>query len=260
MRDASSESGFTLARLAVVLVVIGLIAGAVIVAGNFKQTGEAHKGLTQLEIYQSAAASFRTKYSYLPGDLPAALALQLKFVTRDGSAGRGDGNNLLEGNSYSSNKAVGTIQSGEPFFFWEDLFSSNLIKESFDTAIDTVPVKDLVGSELDDYLPDARIGNNNRIYVYSDGKVNYFGVSAVVRLNGGFGTIASNPGLTAKQAYEIDKKTDDGNPTSGKVIARYINGDLQNANSTSSNCYDKASLKYSVGQTGLNCALSFAFE
>ncbi len=264
MRDTESTSGITLAQIAVVIVVIGLFAGMAVIGGSYKSTGEAQKDISQLEKYQSAAADFRSKYGYLPGDLPAALAVQLKFVARDGSAGRGDGNNLLEGNSYSNNKAVGSIQSGEPLFFWEDIYSANLIKDPYDTATDSVPAKDVVGSQLDDYLPDAHIGNGNRIYVYSDGKVNYFGISSVVRINGGFGTIASTPGLTAAQAYDIDKKVDDGIPTSGKVVARYLNVDIQDTSSAvaAAGCYSKSSTQYSVshGPAALNCALSFAFE
>jgi hypothetical protein len=259
-------AGFSLVKAAIVFVVVGLIAGASLVMNNYQDMGEAQKDLTQLTKYKTAIAEFRTKFSYLPGDLPAALAMQLKFISRDGGAGRGDGNGFIEGNSYTASHAVGTIQSGEPLFLWEDLFSSTLIKDPFDTATDTVPANDIVGDQLDEYFPKAHFGENNRLYVYSDGKANFFGLSNIIRINGGFGSIASSPGLTIKQAYDIDKKMDDGLPTTGKVVARYINGEIQTAppaaTAKTALCYNPASSQYSVTSdaAALSCGLSFQFE
>jgi hypothetical protein len=81
--------------------------------------------------------------------------------------------------------------------------------------------------------------------------------------------------MTVVQAYQIDKKVDDGYPTTGSVTATWGSGGLaENAaaatvnvtstsGGTSSSCYDSATGTYSLSQNngaGANCALSFRFQ
>ena len=89
-----------------------------------------------------------------------------------------------------------------------------------------------MGAQMALYLPTAKIGLGNYIYVWSggwgaaswpaaipDGK-NYFGLSAITALDEW--EILSNAGLTVAEAYNIDTKIDDGLPQSGKVMAMYL--------------------------------------
>jgi hypothetical protein len=146
------------------------------------------------------------------------------------------------------------------------------------------------------YFPAAKIGRGNYIYVYEyNGNVytdatggqcypgrsiNYFGLSAPVYIQYGYGGFANSgtpedfPGLTVSEAYSIDKKVDDGLPISGNVIAQYLQGTgdgnpycttfSPSANAPSSaTCFDKTSWTYSVNQSngaGVNCGLSFRFQ
>jgi hypothetical protein len=71
--------------------------------------------------------------------------------------------------------------------------------------------------------------------------------------------------MTIQQAYNIDKKTDDGFPTTGNVLAEYISGttitNAPNGGSSGSDCYDGGT--YDVGVNsglGANCALIFKFQ
>jgi hypothetical protein len=101
--------------------------------------------------------------------------------------------------------------------------------------------------------------------------------------------VYGNPGLTVQQAYNIDKKIDDGFPQSGLVVVQYqawnisnsglvwaqgagINGPsgTQATPQLTTSCYDNGgnagtTQQYSLGATanggtGLNCALSFRFQ
>jgi hypothetical protein len=149
-------------------------------------------------------------------------------------------------------------------------------------------------------LPAAKLGQGNYIYVYSGGNgfppawqgdnINYYGLSAVFYTDeDGFGDPGSNAGLTVAQAYQIDKKTDDSYPTSGRVSAKFI--DYQSGNGvtwggaynngccaepsdttakagSATTCYDNNGTAgqpqhYSMSQNsgaGVNCALSFMFQ
>lgn len=252
MQNAGFNRGISLVGVAVLLVIGGLIVGAVLVGKHSLRVSEAIGTLAELDKYEAATHAFKDKYSYLPGDIPAALVAQLKFTERSGMQGRGDGNGIVEGYSFSQARMEGAVQTGEPFFFWEDLYSANLIKEAFDTATDAEPGKEITDT-LDLYIPDAHMKESNHIYVYSANKINYYGLSSVMKIGGEDGMLTSHPGMTTNDAYDIDSKMDDGIATTGKVVAKYVNETVQNAP-----CFDNASGKYllSSGQR-TNCALSF---
>ena len=67
------QEAFTLVEISIVLVIIGLILGAVFVGGqtliaNTKTTGT----ITLIKDLSGAVADFKSRYHYLPGDLPNA--------------------------------------------------------------------------------------------------------------------------------------------------------------------------------------------
>lgn len=286
-----SQRGFTLIELSIVLVIIGLIVGGVLVGQDLIRAAGERATVTQVERFNQAVNTFFGKYGALPGDLNEQVAKQFGFTPRGQYAGQGDGNGVLEGASYDiPNNNYGWIEGvGETSMFWVDLTTANglnvnLVDGSFSTASPTAnPPGNVTGSALNDYFPSAKIGGGNSFYVYSNtyssggNSINYFGLSAVTTiassLNGCVWCIGSNPGLTVKQAYDIDKKIDDGLPGTGTVLAQYLDavsfggtgpGDAPNAATASSTtCYDTTSGNYSVtqnGGAGINCALSFKMQ
>ena len=224
------QRGFTLIELSIVLVVIGLIVGGVLVGKDLVGAAAVRAQVTQIERFNTAANTFQTVYNCLPGDCSNATALG--FVARAGTRGRGDGNGLIEGYNYPYASVTPTVQSGEPLFFWEDLSSAQLIDGSFNTAGDW----GIGTTNLAPYLPAAKLGNSNFVYVYSGGmctycsgttltggdNTNYFGLSAPTSITASTNVMVSNPGITVSQAYAIDTKVDDGLPTSGRVTAKYV--------------------------------------
>lgn len=134
------------------------------------------------------------------------------------------------------------IGGGETVMFWSDLSAVNLIEGSFTTATSTTnPI--IASSAVGKYLPAAKIGGGNFIYVWSGGfggpssagqgqdaacvtsrdGQNYLGIEAITGLGSGGVTSGNSPGLTVQQAYAIDSKVDDGNPQYGNVRALFLN-------------------------------------
>jgi len=278
-------AGFTLIELSMVLMVIGLLVGGVLTAQDLIKAAQVRAQVTQLERYNTAANTFRIIYNYLPGDVPGLLATSLGLVARAGTRGRGDGNGLIEGYNYQSAVVTPSLQSGETVFFWEDLSSAQLMDYGpFNTAID-VERNAVNLAALPLFIPPAKIGGGNFMYVYSGGTwpsgasdgFNYFGLSSAQSITADQGILISNPGLTVAQAYAIDLKVDDGLPSSGKVQANYVtnwnlnpstDGVEASASATtpsSSTCYDQGGnssnpWQYSMSQSGgsnMNCGLSF---
>ena len=298
-KSAKIKSGFTLIELSIVLVIIGLIIGGVLVGRDLIDAAAIRAQISQLEKYNTAVNTFRVKYGYLPGDIPNPTASQFGFAAGQ-YAGEGDGNGYLEGvfgNAPAAN--YGLVETaGETVMFWVDLSMAGLIEGGFNTANPTTPPgSDITGASINLYLPQAKIGRGNYVYVYSsiyiptgntDLGINYFGLSAATNLaaSTGFSLLQSNPNLSVAEAYNIDRKIDDGLPQSGRVMAWYLNSwqywtDGTEASmtpnepapypgplsGTATTCYDNGGgsgpQQFSMGQNGgagLNCALSFRFQ
>ena len=128
-RTGTAPHGFTLIELSIVLVIIGLIAGGVLVGQDLIRAAGVRAQISQIEKYNTAANTFRGKYDALPGDMNKTAAAQFGFVARTGILGDGDGNGLIAGTN--GGNAFGTYQNSESLYFWADLSQVGLIEGSF---------------------------------------------------------------------------------------------------------------------------------
>jgi len=217
-------AGFTLIEMSIVLVIIGLIVGGILVGQNLIQAATIRAQVTQIEKYQTAVETFRGKYGALPGDISATQVAQFGFTVwpvRPGTFGAGDGNGLIECAFWAP--GIQDLEWAEAIWFWEDLSSnSGLIEGGFNNQTQWDEGTTTVSAtELNQYFPQAKIGNGNYVFVFSLNGTNYFSIAALAGLD-----VASqieitgyNFGLTPAQAYAIDSKIDDGLAQTGNVQA-----------------------------------------
>ena len=275
------KSGFTLIEMSIVLVIIGLIVGGILVGVDLVNAAAIRSQISQIERYNTAVRTFQGKYGYLPGDIPDPYATNAGFAAR-GTAhpGQGDGNGLIE--AWNNANTTGFYSpSDELGAFWVDLSTAGLIDGTFNFATPTFVETGLITVHpASKYFPAGKIGNGNYVYVWSNAGFNYFGLS-IPTGSAGAAYLLSSPGLSVQQAYNVDKKVDDGFPQTGSVTATYLNNGVQwaagggaNGKSntsatlpTSTTCYDNGGVtgtqNYSTTQnngTGINCALSFKFQ
>lgn len=289
-------AAFTLIELSIVLVIIGLIVGGVLVGQSLIQAAGVRATISQIEKYNTAANTFYGKYGYLPGDIPAGPAAQFGLAARGQYAGEGDGNGVIESTwNNASGGWFGTgFLTGEEGLFWVDLSTAGLIDGAFSAANATTVFSPGTTVNPGLYLPAAKIGSGNYVYVWSDGPqggnppgpnhINYFGLSAATgSITGCANCAASNPGLSVASANAVDSKMDDGLAQSGRVIAVYTNGGsgatwagginqappyTTPTPGSSTSCFDNGNVngagqQYSLkqnGGNGVNCALSFQFQ
>jgi len=71
-KNASLRYGFTLIELSIVLVIIGLLAGGILVGRDLIRAAEIQRQVKQLQEYQLAFTTFKTKYNCIPGDCATA--------------------------------------------------------------------------------------------------------------------------------------------------------------------------------------------
>ena len=280
--EQRSRYGFTLIEMSIVLIIIGLLTAGILVGRDLVKSSEAQAQVSQIQKYQTAVHTFQTKFGGIPGDLDLTLATQFGFLVGalcDGKTkGRRDGNGVLDGwtSPWQLNQAVGEVG-----LFWQDLSSStggHLIDGTFPAAgapqalqCNAIPTGAETSSGIPFYFPTAKIASDNFIYVYEVGGVNYYGLSAVTSINVA-GYMVSNTTIPVAQTYSIDKKIDDGVPTTGNVIAQYLNNsststslapNTTTSGGNSTSCYDTTTNTYSIAQNGgngENCALSFKFQ
>lgn len=271
VRDAAA--GFTLIELSIVLVIIGLIVGGVLVGQDLIKAAETRAQIAQIEKYNSAVNAFKTKYNGLPGDLIYTDAANFGFVTSgcNGVQGFRDGNGLIDGWP-----SLPLVQGGggETGYFWSDLSTAGFIDAQIPGSGSSMPgcsnLVNLTSTTIAQFLPPAKLGKGNYIYVYETNGQNWFGLSTVTSINEAGNFLLSNATIPVTQAYNIDKKIDDGQPTTGEVVAVYINNSQTVTTAapsgnpdTASTCYNNSTNTYSTNVnngSGPNCALSFKMQ
>lgn len=282
MDQGESRSGFTLIELSIVLVIIGLIAGGILVGQDLIRAAEVRAQISQIEKYNSAVNTFKAKFGALPGDMAVGTANQFGFAVGAGCTGQEggrDGNGLIE--SWASGWGWPYFQAGETGLFWQDLSSpvaGNLIDGQFPNSGATALGCAAPGAwstttgttYIGDYFPVGKIGHGTFIYVIPNNGYNWYGLAKIIQTDSN-ATPYTSPTIPVIQAYNIDKKIDDGLPATGSVLANYVTlGNIlstapSGATDTTTSCYNTTSNQYSISSAanfgaGGNCALSFRFQ
>ena len=211
------RAGFTLIELSIVLVIIGLIAGGVLVGRDLIKAAEVRATVGQIEKYNSAVNTFRTKYNAIPGDMLPTDAAAFGLYNTPSA---GDGNGLIASNGDNGPNAP----YGEPLIFWRSLSDANLIDGSFGASL-IYGWTAYFGNNVDpsNWFPSAKLGRGNYVVVGSSNGVNYFGITGIPSIfvnSGGWTALSAN--LTPIEAYSIDIKTDDGMPETGTIQAHGV--------------------------------------
>ncbi len=209
---SSSNAGFTLVELSIVLVIIGLIVGGVLAGQDMIRAAEIRSTIAQLEKYNTAVNTFRDKYGNIPGDILSSDATKFGFTARSGAANRGDGDRQVE-----ALPANPMYLGHETALFWRDLSQVSLIDNGFVTATDALVTA--AAGTIDTYLPPANIGLGHYITIHSSAGRNYFQLSRVISIAAGAYTLEN--AMTPQTAFNIDKKIDDGQPLNGSAQAAW---------------------------------------
>jgi len=204
---ALRTQGFTLIELSIVLVIIGLIVGGVLVGRDLIEAAKIRSAVSQVEKYNAAANTFRSKYNGIPGDVKNGATFFA--ITDCGSSpagvGCGDGNGIIEPSTDTGGF------SGESVVFWGMLTAAKLttdetnILDYSNTATST---------NLNTSMPLAKVGRKARVMVMSQNGFNYFMLGFT---NNTLDAASVAAALTPLESSQIDTKLDDGAANTGTV-------------------------------------------
>lgn len=242
----NNKYGFTLVELSIVIVIIGLLIGGVIVAKDLLRNSRVMSITAEFAAYKQAMSNFNDKYMALPGDFAGASGVWSGVTD-------GDGNGLITDN-------VAGTRLDEQFLAWQHLAKAEMIKGSYTGVAGSAGVRArVVGENIPESpltqsgwglisvtLTDIAGGYTEIPYTAPDippNHVLWFGKNSVSGI-----VDSQQPSLRPSEALNIDEKSDDGLPGSGKIIAQ--------ANGGTGTCSSSATA-YNVSSKSHLCSLVF---
>lgn len=258
----SISYGFTLIEASIVMIIVGLVLGAVVIGQDLIAAAKARSQISQLEEFNTAVITFRIKYGQMPGDLLASDASNLGFTARSGARGHGDGNQLIERCNPESTFGVQKAHGCENILFWSDLSAAEMIEGTFTRATDADMSSDNLDETLE-YFPEAKAARDAVVIMKDTSSRMWFILSGLNYQNAGGGTLSRK--IPSAIAYSIDSKMDDGSPMTGRMRHFQYNGaalsEFYFGNPTQTNIHCVFNNEYNLTSTVRdNCSPAYRME
>ncbi len=194
------QRGFTLVEIAIVLIIIGLLLGAVLKGQEMIEQSKIKRVINDFNAITAAVLTYKDRYGLMPGDDNVAAT---RWPAASGRAAAVNGN----GNAVNNGTLAQVLTGGgnEAGYAWQHLRLSGLVGGKVDTA---------ANARLPERTP---FGSN-------------YGIGAT---GNAFGLVANAwifcASLPAKAAEALDTQLDDGNPQSGNIRAGGPNANMNTA-------------------------------
>lgn len=214
------KKGFTLIELAIVLVIISIVIGAIIGSRDLIESAKLNGIISDFKKYESAFNAFKEKYGALPGDMPDASEV---FTPPDSSCNvyNGDGSGTIDrasamasqnAGSYETQMAMDMLSKAGFIDFKAD--QSSLSCQNISNFLPQIGIRYPESSikKAGYYFYYSKVGFNppiiqgNHLYLGASSELHNYPLDGV---------------LTPNEALSLDKRMDDGQPGTGKFSGYY---------------------------------------
>lgn len=227
------KSGFSLVELSVSLVIISFLIAGVMQGRNLVENAKLRAIIAETSSHKVSVNSFLAKYEEFPGDFTESVAYW-GATTADGDGdGKIDFVNTLGTPTYEGYRA------------WQHLYYAGMINGEY------VGTETTDAAEISTDIPPSKAGGGffieYGVFGMTDNNILVLGMPKATAA----APILVNGVLKPKQAYEIDSKIDDGEPSEGSVHA--LDGD----DATAETCVVAATSIYNLQSSGKDCTMGF---
>ena len=233
--------GFTLVELSIVIIIIGFLIAGIAAGQSLIKQVRLNSLISDITEMSTAVNTFKTTYGYLPGDFPNAITFWPNEICRLNGVRSCDGN----GN--------GLIETGLEFAFaWDHLNQSKIMQSTFYpyTAFPT---------DYPTLYKLLRYGQGAVAQISQGGSTTY----GKDLMNTNELIIMSHPNydnlFTPADLSSVDNKMDDGNPSSGRLLAMGFafpgcTVEADGITPISSGVYPHDDAKYALSNNNLGCS------
>lgn len=142
IQNKSKQQGFTIVEMSVVIIIIGLLIGALMKGKEMVRATKVRSAISELNDIKQAALKFRQKYGTMPGDYKKATTELLNCIEASTSCYDGDNNGKVE-----PAPSAGAVDEEEQFwkhlyyggFRQNEIFSSKLVGGTVRVYYDEYP-------------------------------------------------------------------------------------------------------------------------
>lgn len=248
------KHGFTLIELAIVLIVLGLLAGGVVTAKDMIYTAKLRKIPVAIEDVKQKMFVFYDKYNALPGDF--TLATNYWGADPDGCPTHSNRTAKAQTCNGNGDGRVARLNLGtdyELFRFWQHLKNAGLADGSF-TGVSGVgnSTHAVVGENIPIIYDNIGISAYWREPTVNDGAFvdfDYGNVLVIGRTQDD--SENAKAFLTPEDAWSLDSKIDDGLPNHGDFLGIFY----FNCSTANSGDSDNFNANYDMFQTEPQCAI-----
>ncbi len=251
------QRGVSLTELAIVVSIIGLLLASIVGGTSLLSAAKVKKLIVEIEATKSAIDEFNDRYGYLPGDFSDA-------TTVLSAVDDGNGNTIVEGPTNTQDTPL------EDLLVWNHLASAELIRGSYSGADASASARYQIGDNA--YTSDSF---SNGVYSFkrwdSTYDSSYYGTTGtVIKLGTVIDIAAAKQGLpyggvvTARDAFAVDSKIDDGNPSKGYFYTVRRHPNTGESAATISSCVTGAhtdtTAEYKLDDSSKECHLVYWYK